>query len=134
QNLHLAAQTYRNQGNDYWPGPLDVFNNASSDTIQAMRWAQIWKVNRTTIDSFLKITNHTIANTPKNILEWPGRSNPNAKTPTNTSLTIPNRPMAPFIDVNNDNIYNALDGDYPDIKGEQMLWWIINDNSAPHTQ
>jgi hypothetical protein len=27
-----------------------------------------------------------------------------------------------------------LDGDYPDIKGEQMLWWIFNDNTAAHTQ
>ncbi|MBK7691106.1 MAG: hypothetical protein IPJ31_08310 [Bacteroidetes bacterium] len=42
--------------------------------------------------------------------------------------------MAPFVDVNNDNIYNALDGDYPDIEGEQALWWVFNDNGKTHNE
>ncbi len=130
-NLHVAAQTYRQSGNDYWPGPLNETTGAS-DTIIAADWAQIWKVNLTTIDSFLALTIHTLSNTPASILEWPGKGNIYSQTPNNSSLTIPNRDMAPFIDVNSDGIYNPLDGDYPDIKGEQMLWWVFNDNSAPH--
>ena len=132
--LHLAAQTYRSRGNDYWPGPLDITNGGVSDTIAAANWAQIWKVNKTAIDSFNLISVHTLSNTHASILEWPGRKNPHAKTPVNGILIVPDRTMAPFVDVNNDNMYNALDGDYPDIKGEQMLWWIFNDNSASHTQ
>ena len=26
-NLHVAAQTYRQNGNDFWPGPLDASGN-----------------------------------------------------------------------------------------------------------
>jgi hypothetical protein len=31
------------------------------------------------------------------------------------------------VDVNANGSYNPMDGDYPDIKGDQMLWWIYND-------
>lgn len=132
-DLKVAAQTYRNGGSDYWPGPLDEFNGATSDTLTSANWAQIWKVNKSTIDSFRQLNTHTITNTPPTILRWPGRNAQYAKTPNNNTLQVPDRTMAPFIDVNNDNIYNPLDGDYPDIKGEQMLWWIFNDNTTPHT-
>lgn len=40
--------------------------------------------------------------------------------------------MAPFIDVNSDGAYNPIEGDYPAIKGSQMLWWVINDNGPRH--
>ena len=137
--LHLAGQKFRTNGNDYWPGPLDINNGAVSDTIQSAHWAQIWKVNKTTIDSFLQISNHTLANTPSSILKWPGKGANGSlgaqqvKSAANgLLLNLPNRDLAPFVDVNNDNVYNPLDGDYPKIKGEQMLWWIFNDNSASH--
>jgi len=127
--LKVAAQTYRNTGNDYWPGPLDELNGAFIDSLVSADWNQIWKVNRSTIDSFLLISTHTLGTTPKSILEWPGRNNPNCKTPSNNALTLPNRRMAPFFDVNNDNIYNALDGDYPAIRfSDQALFWVFNDN------
>jgi hypothetical protein len=134
QNLHLAAQTYRIAGNDYYPGPLDIFNGATSNMNTAANWNQIWKVNKSTIDSFRMLSVHTVANTPVSILYWPGRRSTYAKTPNNLPLSIPDREMAPFVDVNSDNQYNPLDGDYPDIKGEQMLWWVFNDNTAAHTQ
>ena len=123
--LKVATQTYRQTGHDYWPGPLDEFNSASI----SVNWAQIWKVNKSTIDSFRQLSAHTLSNTPKSILEWPGRMSQYAKTPSNGMLAIPDRTMAPFVDINNDNIYNPLDGDYPDIKGDQMLWWVFNDKA-----
>lgn len=138
--LHIAAQTYRQKGNDYWPGPLDIFNGAVSDTIIAAHWNQIWKVNKSTIDSFLLLSTHTLANTHPSILQWPGRFANSANgaqqvmSAVSGLLNVPDREMAPFVDVNNDNVYNPLDGDYPDIKGEQMLWWIFNDNTTPHTE
>ena len=126
--LKVAVQRYRTNGNDYWPGPLDEFNGALIDSATAAHWAQIWKVNRSTIDSFKAITNHTLGNTPLSILHWPGRKNPHCKTPNNTSLNLPDREMAPYFDVNNDNIYNPLDGDYPVIMfSDQALFWVFND-------
>ena len=129
-SLKVAAQTYRQSGNDYWPGPLDEFNGASIDSTTSANWAQIWKVNKSTIDSFRQLTTITLTNTPKSILRWPGRMNPHAVTPSNTILSIPNREMAPFIDINNDMVYNPLDGDYPNVKGDQMLFWVFNDKAG----
>ena len=129
--LHVAAQTYRQDGNDYWPGPLDNTGTIAYNTSQA--WAKIWKVNRTQIDSFLAFTTHTSANTPPSILQWPAKRNPYAAGNGGVALTI-NSDMAPFVDVNHDGVYNALQGDYPATKGDQTLWWLYNDNGPVHTE
>ncbi len=132
-SLHVAAQTYRQKGNDYWPGPIDtgVLKQVSYATSQT--WAKIWKVSQTQIDSFKKQTIHTATNTPLSILEWPARNNAYAKGAGGAALIV-NQPMAPFVDANNDGVYNPLSGDYPAIKGDQMLWWVINDaGAAVHT-
>ena len=40
--------------------------------------------------------------------------------------------MAPFVDVAGDQKYNPLKGDYPDMKGDEMLWWVMNDKGGAH--
>lgn len=127
--LHVSAQTYRQVGNDYWPGPLD--NNASLNFATSTNWARIWKISRSDIINHLANSTHTTGNTPKDILEWPAKGNSNAKGNNSAALTI-TKEMAPFVDVNNDGTYNALDGDYPMIKGDQMLWWVFSDNGPTH--
>ena len=127
--LHVAAQTYRQSGNDYWPGPL------TSDTLTyttSQNWAKIWKVNSTDIQSFLGITTHTTTNTPQSILTWPGKGNVNAQGNGGVPLTITND-MAPFVDINANGIYEPLLGEYPDIKGDQAVWWVFSDNGPTHT-
>ena len=128
--LHAAAQTYRQTGNDYWPGPLDA-----SDTLtyaNSQNWASIWKVNLTDIQSFLALTTHTTANTPPAILTWPGKGNTYAAGNGGAPLTITND-MAPFVDLNGNGIYEPLLGEYPAIKGDQALWWVFSDNGPAHT-
>ncbi|MDR3678693.1 MAG: T9SS type A sorting domain-containing protein [Flavipsychrobacter sp.] len=129
--LHIAAQTYRQNGNDYWPGPLDSTGKLSYTTSQM--WAKIWKVNRTQINTFKSLSTHTVTNTPAPILEWPAKGNPYATGNGGVALTI-STDMAPFVDVNNDGIYNPLSGDYPAIKGDQTLWWTFSDNGPTHTE
>jgi hypothetical protein len=129
--LHVAAQTYRQNGNDYWPGPLDSTGTLSYATSQA--WAKIWKVNRTAIDSFNALNIHTTTNTPAPILQWPAKGNPYAAGNGGVPLNI-NKDLAPFVDVNNDGIYNPLQGDYPAIKGDQTLWWLFSDNGPKHNE
>lgn len=129
--LHVAAQTYRQKGVDFWPGPIDS-GSTSVSYATSQKWARIWKVNRTTIDSFRQYSSHTISNTPLSILEWPAKGNPYAKGAGGAALSV-TKAMAPFVDVNNDGNYNPLAGDYPRIKGDQMLWWIINDAGPTHT-
>lgn len=141
--LHAAAQTYRNNGIDFWPGPLDI-NSPNPMPISyatSQKWAKIWKVNRWEIESFLNTPNHTTANTPGSILEWPGSGNIYATGNGGVNLNLipwEFRNYAPFINNPNDpgndlNSYEPLRGDYPDIKGDQGLWFIFNDYGPTHS-
>ncbi len=129
--LHISAQTYRQNGSDYWSGPLDSLGTI--DPLTSEKWDKIWKVDKATIDLFIITSPHTIANTPAVILQWPAKGNINALGKNGASITA-NKNLAPFVDINNDGIYNALDGDFPKLKGEQMLWWVFNDNGQSHDE
>ncbi len=129
-NLHIAAQTYR-WVNDYWPGPLDASDTLNYATSSS--WAKIWKVNLTDIETFLSFPIHTTTNTPQSILTWPGKGNINATGNSGTPLTITSD-MAPFVDLNGNGIYEPLLGEYPEIKGNQTLWWVFSDNGPTHNQ
>ncbi len=126
-NVHLAAQTYRQTGFDYWPGPLDTVTG-TIDTATSNQYDKIWKINRGTIANFIaNFLNGNVGNgtypVPPEILTWPAQGTGNIS-----------RDLAPFVDYNSDGIYNPYDGDYPLIKGDQMLFWIFNDILFPHTQ
>jgi hypothetical protein len=124
--LHTAAMTYRQNGVDFWPGPLDT-TTAKTDTATSYAYNKIWKVNRYDIANF--IYNYNAGNVQNgsfipdaNILTWPATGTGNYA-----------HKMAPFIDVNNNGIYDPMhDGDYPAIKGDQMLWHVFNDNFSAH--
>ncbi len=127
--LHVSAQTYRQGGNDYWPGPLDAADTLTYAT--SHDWAKIWKINKTDIDAFLGLSTHSVSTTPMSILTWPGKGNLFATGNGGAPLSI-TTDMAPFVDVNGDGIYDPILGDYPDIKGDQALWWVFSDNGPTH--
>jgi hypothetical protein len=129
--LHLAAQTWRQSGTDYFAGPLDINGNVTAG--QCTDYDKIWKVNATDIQFHISNTNRTLANTPTSILEWPAFDNPYAKGNSGVTLII-NQNLAPFIDVDGIAGYNPLNGDYPKICGDQALWWVFNDNGNAHTE
>ena len=131
--LHTAAQTYRQNGNDYWPGPLDATDTLTYATSQ--KWACIWKVNRADINYFLSLPTHDSASTPPVILNWPGAGNTYARGNGGALLSfIPGYTYAPFVDVNGDGIYEPLLGDYPDVPGDQALWYVFSDNGPTHSE
>jgi hypothetical protein len=123
--LHVAAQTYRQTqsgGVDFWPGPLDT-TNASISATTSNQYDKIWKLNQSDINTFItNFNNGNVQNgtyTPvADLLSWPAQGT-GAKT----------KNMAPFVDVNQNSIYDPLaGGDYPIIKGDQSLYFIFNDN------
>ena len=121
-SLYVAAQTYRQGGaNDFWPGPLDTLGHSDSTTRSV--FDHIWMARRSDIDEFryqFSIGNVQNGNYPiaPFILNWPAHYN----------VSVYPQKLAPYIDYNGDNLYNPLDGDYPDVKGDQMAWWIFNDD------
>lgn len=125
--LHLAAQTYRQSGIDYFPGPIDTVTHVA-DSVSSAFYNKIWKLELNTINEFNyqfalgNVTNGTYV-IPTDILSWPAHGILNNA-----------HNLAPFVDINNDGNYNPYDGDYPLIKGDQYLYWIFNDNLASHTE
>lgn len=132
-NLRLAGSVFTGENFDiYLPGPLDL--GGSADPLDCSRWNRVWTVTRLEINLHQAdfADNGQIDNPLPNIVGWPGRGNPNFETLYGFSL--PDRPvLAPFIDYNNDGIYNAYDGDYPhpatlstSVTPAEMAWVIFN--------
>ncbi len=128
--LKVAAQTYRQDGNDYWPGALDVNAKITSD--QCAQWDRFWKVDRSTINKFIelsKISGNTTTSEFDAINQWPATGNPNVKAKggvSNISLNV-NNSYAPFKDINGNGVYEPSKGEYPLITGDQYIWWVFND-------
>ncbi|MGZ3863897.1 MAG: T9SS type A sorting domain-containing protein [Bacteroidia bacterium] len=127
-SLRAGAMTYRQNGMDFWPGPLDT-TNASIDTATSLQYNRVWKVDRFDIANFIynwgagNVQNGTFI-VPPSIVNWPAHGTGNYS-----------RDLAPFVDVNGDGIYNPLThGDYPRIKGDQMIWWVFNDKLSRHSE
>ena len=121
-SLHLAATRFGQVGQEYWPGPLKTADG-SIDWMTSVKFHHIWNLTRAEIDQF--IANHGNAGyqIPDDIMTWPAHGDDGYA-----------QNLAPFVDVNGDGRYNPNDGDYPDIKGDQCLFFIFNDSFKPHTE
>src|SRR5690606_17793116 len=91
--LKVAAQTYRQDGNDYWPGPLEDNDDVTATT--CAEWDRFWKVNKSDIIAFRDVMDRSNnANTSEiendtrydAIREWPATGNPDAKGISGTQL------------------------------------------------
>lgn len=110
--LHQSAQTYRQAGYDFVPGPI------SNDPSAITKYDKVYRVNLQTLTDF---KNGTTQGIPQEIAEWPAHGDPNMGEAYY---------LAPFVDVNNDGNYNPADGDYPKIKGDEAIYTIFNDDNA----
>ncbi len=135
--LKVAAQTYRQDGNDFWTGPLSTVDGSTSNEI-CNKYDKIYKITRAEVEDYIKggqpIT--------QNIIDWPG----------NGDLTLNHDPiLAPYVDVDGSGSYNPEQGDYPSydiynkaekdnlgncksrVFGDETLWWVYNDNGDVHS-
>ena len=143
ENLRLAAQTYRQGGSDFWPGPLDTLD-ASTTPGACIDYDRHWKVTlQEVIDHQQWVIGnpppgYSEASVPEAIKTWPGTGN--------YSSYHQSRYLAPYVDVDGDMQYDyhydyinhnqlyspAGCGDY--IFGDQCIWWVFNDNGNIHTE
>ena len=121
-SLHLAAFRYGQAGQDYWAGPLKT-TDASIDLMTVLKYHHIWDLTREEIDHFIAHHGEAGYEIPEDILTWPAHGEGDYA-----------QNLAPFVDMNGDGRYNPEAGDYPDIKGDQCLFYIFNDNFGPHTE
>jgi len=156
--LKVAALRYRENGNDYWPGPLTTDGAASIDAATCQQYDKHFAITRKEVNEFLThctgpngsyvaSSDYTI---PTSIINWPAHGDPSK---------LQSYYLAPFFDRNGDGAYNPNDGDYPyyDInndlchsatptaegngiladqvlKGDQTLWWVFNDKGNIHSE
>ncbi|MBS1629843.1 MAG: T9SS type A sorting domain-containing protein [Bacteroidetes bacterium] len=145
--LKVAGQLFRNKGNDYWPGPTQVdrfgVNSAPDQTI-CSDWDKFWKVDRSTLIEFRDLQKQHQGETGwttgldekyQSIVQWPATGN--SKALGTSGLALPQltdsnyiaygRNYAPYVEVNGKPGYQPEEGDYPDILGDQYIWWVFND-------
>jgi len=130
-NLRVAAQTYRQGGSDFWPGPMDTTSGGITPAT-CSQFDRHWKLTRAEVENFANGGNPTQA-----IIDYPGSGD---------AINHASHFLAPYVDMNGDGIYNYLDGDYPmfddasnqsgcnctALHGDQVLWWVINDFGNAH--
>jgi hypothetical protein len=131
-NLKLAAQTYRQSGNDFYPGPLA---NGTVTADVCKRYDKIYRVTLLEIEAFAK-SDDKVSNVPTDIEEWPGSSKPG--DPVGIA---PN--LAPYFDKDGNGRYNSDGGDYPTLNDgvedlgnipDMMLFMIYNDKGNLHSE
>ena len=135
--LKVAAMTYRQSGNDFWPGPLDVAT-ASITSEECTAWDKHFKIDRADVEEYVARfgidPTYTSDMIPSSITEWPAHGN-----------GAQDHFLAPFFDANGNGFYEPYDGDYPDynitgtndlasLYGDQTLWWVFNDKGNIHTE
>lgn len=112
-NIKLSAATYNERNNNRLPsGPLNddgtVFAQGCDD------FDRIWEVRLHEIDLHLAdfADNGTIDDPITNVVGWPGAGN--AQFSSIYGFELPDEEsLAPFADLDNDGIYEPLDGEYP---------------------
>ncbi|MCE2496368.1 MAG: T9SS C-terminal target domain-containing protein [Flavobacteriales bacterium] len=142
--LKVAAMTYRQEGSDFWPGPLDAATASVDDTICA-EFDEHYQITRQQVEDYVSWLNGTNDDpnytVPSVILEWPGNY-------PDTYSQFGAEPLAPFFDADGDGFYDPAVGDYPayDLSGEadcqgadllfgdQTLWWVFNDKGNIHSE
>jgi hypothetical protein len=138
-NLKVAGQTYRQSGNDFWPGPLDNVrltedqfpnpNYGSTDASICAQYDNHHVIYRTEVEEFIGYLNSDEPSVdfpdysiPKSILEYPGNRNTDNlqggfsgyDAEVSTAPYYAQESLAPFYDANGDGFYDPLAGDYPE--------------------
>lgn len=125
--LHVAADDYSSVGGaDFKSG---VMNGSPGD------FNRVWLATKTEIETLRRdflLDQVLDLEIPYDLLSWPAKGNiHNQYNIDFTKIkTNPDLQWAPFVDLNGDGLYNVYDGDYPQIKGDQMAWWALNDDST----
>lgn len=143
--LKLAAMRFRQDGNDFWPGPLTTDGAASITGDVCAKWDRQFFITRAEVDEFVAWYNDPSSfpgySIPSSILNYPAHG----ETALGQDFY-----QAPFFDLDGDGFYDPFNGDYPkydllgdidcrvtrDIRlfGDETIWWVFNDKGNIHTE
>ncbi len=119
--IRVSAHNVIGGVQDFWCGPLQVNNGASSDTLA---WNKVWQVKKQQIDFHKQHYQDNNYVAVPVITTWPGNGGAGyAKI------------LAPFVDNDiNDQLYQPSQGDYPYMKSDVLMYSIANDKAGIHQQ
>ncbi|MEX0811544.1 MAG: T9SS type A sorting domain-containing protein [Chitinophagales bacterium] len=129
-SIRLSRTIYEYEIENFWAGPLN--SNGKTDLSICNAYDKYWETSDTEVQKqinnyrFSNYQDIPLANIPESVLKWPARGNPYAKGKNGQSITI-NEELAPFVDVDSNGVYNPVKGDFPDIRGDQHIFWVFND-------
>src|SRR5690554_5538806 len=115
-DLKLAANLYRG---DFYRGPFSSTNSYLDTAYIYAYESGIWHVKKSDIIYHIDNYNQPGYVTPKEIEEWPGNGN--------SSIGVAVQ-LAPYVDVNNNGVYEPHLGEYPCIKGDEASYQIMHDD------
>jgi len=154
--LKIAAVLYRQNGNDFWPGPLNTADASTSPEV-CNEYDKFWTTTRAQAEAHLAWRNCNgdpacIASlfpdgysVPLAFTQWPAIGDVEAGQDLY---------LAPFFDYNQDGNYDPYSGDFPDygfdqtvedcknklredpvpLFGDFNIFWIFNDKGDVHTE
>lgn len=127
QNKYCAVSQYNTNGNDFHTGPLKKsgLDQGTTTESEVLTFDKIWNVSKVQIENHIENYSFSTYEMPQGILTWPAHGN---------YVQDYTHYLAPFIDVNENGMYEPNLGDYPDIKGDQSIYWIFNDNFGEHEE
>ncbi|MEZ4910954.1 MAG: hypothetical protein R2774_08835 [Saprospiraceae bacterium] len=151
----VAAVTYRNEGMDYFAGPLDV--NGTTEFEICQEWDRFFVVNgKEAKDHAQRVIQSKndgnggvvdIETIPESVKNWPGQGSPYFRD--KYGFELPDQPLGDFYDFDGDSRYDPTKGDFPTIYirdcepdsvekaaqliPDEMVFWIYNDAGGPHT-
>lgn len=149
--LKVAALRFRENGTDYWPGPLTTDGTASVTGEVCSKYDKHFGITRSEVDQFVAWCSATEEEKeqlypgytiPQSIIDWPAHGDIALGQDYN---------LAPWVDVDGSGDYNPQQGcDYPKydlsnsincresreekLYGDQTFWWVFNDKGNIHTE
>lgn len=115
----VAAGTWINGSTYGWTyGPV----SNSIDVAYAERYYRIWKVTQDEVNYHMDHYLDEDYVIPPDILDWPGNGNSE-----NGEAHL----LAPFVDRDGDTWYEAKEGDYPIIRGDECLLSLFSNHRPP---
>jgi hypothetical protein len=121
--LHLSGSRFVS-GADIFPGPIATAGMYTSVDYTSAYGTAIWSVLKSEIDNHILNWNQAGYITPSSIADWPGNGD---------QLLGVSQQLAPYVDVNNNGIYEPTQGDYPNVRGDEATYVILNDEAHPHS-
>lgn len=119
--LHFAGERFRQNGYDFYTGPI----SDTYDSTYMLKWYRVWKLDRNQINYHINNWSKPGYKPIDVIDSWPARGD--------VALGQSDQ-IAPFKDLDNDGQYEPGSGEYPIIRGDQAVFFIINDAWKIHDE